>query len=203
MEVNKRFFMDAMRDRSVSLREVARRIDVWPAALSRSFDGKRKMQLPEAVRLSQVLNVPLAEVLRNAGIQEAQTIGRRCSIIGHLVDSGVVKPLPAGTIERTPVPEGLPDGVVAVQAHTADTPAAYSDGWIYFFSAEATDPAALINRFVLATTEDDVMIMGTLRRGYESGTYNLVGPTSSPVKSVRLKSVQEALITVHSGNMQK
>lgn len=198
MAVNKRFFMDTMKDRSMSLREVARRIDVWPAALSRSLDGKRKMQIPEAVRLAKALNIPLSEVLRNADIQESQAIGRRCSIIGHLVDSGVVKPLPSGIIERTAVPEGLPDGVVAVQAHTADTPAAYSDGWIYFFSADTTNPAALINRFVLATTEDDVMFMGTLRRGYETGTYNLVGPTSNPVKSVRLKSVREALITVHS-----
>lgn len=197
MEVNKRFFMDAMKDRSVSLREVARRIDVWPAALSRSFDGKRKMQLPEAVKLSQVLNVPLAEVLRNAGIQEAQAIGRRCGIIGHLVDTGVVKPLPVGTIERTAIPDGLPDGVVAVQAHTADTPTAYCDGWIYFLSPDASDPIALINRFVLATTEDDVMLMGTLRRGYESGTYTLTGPYNS-VKNVRLKSVRAALITVHS-----
>lgn len=43
--VNKRFFMDTMKDRQMSLREVAKRIDVWPAALSRSLDGKRKMQI--------------------------------------------------------------------------------------------------------------------------------------------------------------
>lgn len=67
--VNKRFFMDTMKDRQMSLREVAKRIDVWPAALSRSLDGKRKMQIAEAVSLAQVLNIPLPEVLQNAGIQ--------------------------------------------------------------------------------------------------------------------------------------
>jgi len=197
MAVNKRFFMDTMKDRRVSLREVARKMDIWPAALSRSLDGKRKMQLPEAVRLSQALNVPLAEVLLNAGIQEAQAIGRRCSIIGHLVASGVVKPVPAGTIERTPVPDMLPEHVVAVQAHTADTNASYCDGWIYFFDGP-TEPVALIGHFVLATLEDGSMLIGTLRRGYEAGTYNLVGPIHEPVKSVRIKHARRGLITLHS-----
>lgn len=197
MTVNKRFFMDTMKDKRISLREVAKKIDVWPAALSRSLDGKRKMQLPEAVKLSQALNVPLAEVLLNAGIQEAQSIGRRCGIIGHLVDGGVVKPIPQGTIERTAIPDGLPENVVAVQAHTSDTTSLYCDGWIFFF-AEQTEPVALIGHFVLATTEDDVMIMGKLRRGYESGTFNLVGPNHDPIKSVRLKRARRALMTIHS-----
>ena len=197
MPVNKRFFMDTMKDRSVSLREVAKRIDVWPAALSRSLDGKRKMQIPEAVKLAQALNIPLGEVLRNAGIQESQVIGRRCNIIGHLVAAGVVEPLPHGTIERTAIPDGLPDDVIAVQAHTADSAASYCDGWIYFFSGEA-DPSLLIGRFILATTEDGVMVMGTLRRGYDSGTYNLVGPVHEQIKSVRIKTARPGLITLHS-----
>lgn len=195
--INKRFFMDTMKDRSMSLREVARRIDVWPAALSRSLDGKRKMQIPDAVRLAQALNIPLGDVLRNAGIQESQTIGRRCSIIGHLNGSGVVNRIAPGTIERTAIPDGLPDEVVAVQAHTADTPASYCDGWIYFFSSES-NPVVLMGRFVLATSEDDVMVMGTLRRGYESGTFNLIGPVHEPIKSVRLKTARAGLITLHS-----
>ena len=53
MPVNKRYFIDLMKDRRLSLREVARRMDVWPAALSRSIDGKRKMQMPEAVALAR------------------------------------------------------------------------------------------------------------------------------------------------------
>lgn len=197
MPINKRFFMDTMKDRSVSLREVARRIDVWPAALSRSLDGKRKMQIPEAVKLAQALNIPLGEVLRNAGIQESQTIGRRCSIIGHLIETGVVQPISSGTIERIAIPDGLPDDVVAVQAHTADTVASYCDGWIYFFSDES-EPVSLIGRFILATLEDDRMVMGTLRRGYGSGTFNLVGPVHEPINSVRIKKARTALITLHS-----
>lgn len=195
--VNKRFFMDTMKDRQMSLREVAKRIDVWPAALSRSLDGKRKMQIAEAVSLAQVLNIPLPEVLQNAGIQEAKTVGRRCNIIGHLTEAGVVEPIPVGVIERTPIPDSLPDEVVAVQAHTARSQAAYCDGWLTFFSEEH-NPIAVIGHFVLAHLEDGSMRSGALRRGYESGTYNLLGPIYGHLKNIRIKSARRAILTIHS-----
>lgn len=197
MSVNKRFFMDTMKDRQVSLREVAKKIDVWPAALSRSLDGKRKMQIPEAVRLAQVLNVPLADVLQNAGIQEAGAVGRRCNIIGHLIDTGVVKPVPEGVIERTTVPDSLPDEVVAVQAHTANSQASYCDGWITFF-AEEQHPASLIGHFVLAYLEDGTMRSGSLRRGYGTGTFNLIGPLYGQLESARIQTARRAILTLHS-----
>lgn len=195
--VNKRFFMDTMKDRQMSLREVAKRIDVWPAALSRALDGKRKMQIPEAVRLAQVLNIPLPEVLQNAGIQEAKTVGRRCNIIGHLTDAGVVEPLPDDVIERTPIPDSLPDEVVAVQAHTAGSQAAYSDGWITFF-AEENNPISLIGQFVLAHLEDGTMRSGSLRRGYETGTFNLLGPNYGQLNNIRLRAARRAILTLHN-----
>lgn len=197
MTVNKRFFMDTMKDRRVSLREVAKLIDVWPAALSRSLDGKRKMQIPEAVRLAQVLSVPLAEVLKNAGIQEAQVVGRRCNIIGHLTAAGVVERVPAGVIERTAIPDCVPDNVVAVQAHTAETNASYCDGWITFFS-EPQHPATLVGHFVLVELDDGTMKSGALRRGYETGTYNLCGPLYGQINSLEIKSARRAIMTLHS-----
>lgn len=197
MTVNKRFFMDTMKDRRVSLREVAKLIDVWPAALSRSLDGKRKMQIPEAVRLAQVLSVPLAEVLKNAGIQEAQVVGRRCNIIGHLTAAGVVERVPVGVIERTSIPDCVPDNVVAVQAHTAETNASYCDGWITFFS-EPQHPATLVGHFVLVELDDGTMKSGALRRGYETGTYNLCGPLYGQINSLEIKTARRAIMTLHS-----
>ncbi len=124
--VNKRFFMDIMKDRQMSLREVAKRIDVWPAALSRSLDGKRKMQIAEA------------------GSQ-----------------------------------------------------AAYCDGWLTFFSEEH-NPIAVIGHFVLAHLEDGSMRSGAIRRGYETGTYNLLGPIYGHLKNIRIKSARRAILTIHS-----
>lgn len=170
MPVNKRYFSDLMKDRKVSLREVARRMEVWPAALSRSLDDKRKMQMEEAVQLARILSVPLAEVLVNAGIEQAVVTARRCSIIGHVHEGAEVKPLDPGVIERVSIPDGISDDVVAVQNHTSETPAAYADGWITYLGPKM-DPTDCLGMYSLVEVEGGSWMLGTIRRGYTPWLY--------------------------------
>lgn len=196
MPVNKRYFHDMMKDRRLSLREVARRMEVWPAALSRSLDDKRKMQLPEAVSLARILSVPLAEVMLNAGIEEAKAVGRRCNIIGHVHEGAVVEPLPAGAIERIAIPDGVDDDVVAVQNHTSETPAAYTDGWVTFLGPQV-DPADCLGCYALVNIEEDGWVLGTIRRGYYPGTWNVFLPMRDNRKNVRIAWARRAILTIH------
>lgn len=199
MPINKRYFSDLMKDRKISLRETARRMDIWPAALSRSLDGKRKMQLPEAVQLARILSVPLAEVMLNAGIEQAQVAGRRCSIIGHVLDGAVVEPVPAGVIERISIPDGLADDVAAVQTHTSETAAGFADGWVTFIGPEV-DPSDCLGCYALVSIEDDGWVMGTIRRGYSPGTWNVflsLRSQNDHRKNVRITWARRAIMTIH------
>lgn len=196
MPVNKRYFSDLMKDRKLSLREVARRMEVWPAALSRSLDDKRKMQMEEAVALARILAVPLAEVLINAGIEQAVTAGRRCSIIGHIVESAVVEPVAPDVIERIAIPDGLPDDVVAVQTHTSETPDGFCDGWVTFLGPKA-DATDCLGTYSLVAIEGEGWAMGTIRRGYSPGTYNLFQPARQQTKNVRIEWARRAILTLH------
>lgn len=196
MPVNKRYFSDLMKDRKLSLREVARRIDVWPAALSRSLDDKRTMRMEEAVSLARVLSVPLADVLVNAGIEQAVTVGRRCNIIAHLLEGGVVQPVASDVIERISIPDNLPDDVVAMQIHTSETPDGYMDGWVSFFAPES-DATDCLGMFSLVCLEDRSWVLGTIRRGYSPGTYNVFQPMRQQTKNVRIEWARRALLTIH------
>ncbi len=196
MSVNKGYFTDLFRDRKLSQREVARRIGVWPGGLSLTMDGKRALKMDEAVKLARVLSVPLAEVLANAGIREAQGTIRYCDIIGHVGDLYVTTPVPPDSVERLPIPEGLPDEVVAVQYHTSDTPSAFSDGWVTFLGEEM-DPTQLLGMFSLVAIEGTGWVLGTIRRGYTPGTYNIFPPGREAQKNVRLLWARRALITAH------
>ncbi len=64
--MDKRYFDDLMRDRGISLRELSRRLDILPSQMSLTFSGKRRMQLSEAVRIAQILNVQLNDVAKAA-----------------------------------------------------------------------------------------------------------------------------------------
>lgn len=196
MPTNKRYFLDLMKDRQLSLREVARRIDVWPAALSRSLDDKRTMRMEEAVALARVLSVPLTEVLVNAGIEEAVVTSRRCNIIGHALEGAEVQQLANGTIERVPIPDGIDDDVVAIQNHTSETSAAYADGWITFLGPQR-DPTDCLGMWSLVCLEGGNWVMGTIRRGYAPGTFNVFKPLREQLKNVRIEWARRAIITVH------
>lgn len=196
MPVNKRYFVDLMKDRGMSLREVARRMGAWPAALSRSFDGKRKMQMPEAVALARILSVPLTEVMLAAGIEQAVVTSRRCSIIGHVHDDGMVHPLPPGVIERVPIPDGLDDDVVAVQMHTAGTAAEFTDGWVTYLGPER-DPGYCMGVYSLVAIEGDGLVMGVFRRGYSHGTFNLTSRAGVHRNNVSILWARRAFLTTH------
>lgn len=179
MPVNKRFFDDLMKDRRLSLRSVARQLDMLPSQLSLTLNGKRRMQITEAVKLGQILGAPLAEVMIAAGIEEAKMDRRRCNVIGHFLGTGQVELVDKGAVERVTVPDGLPDDVFAIQARTIDSPYSYMDGWLYYGNSVRQDAGEVIGCLCLVKLENGPLVFGTIRRGYASGTYNVqYGPNN-------------------------
>ncbi|MND38633.1 hypothetical protein D3C76_47590 [compost metagenome] len=190
--MKKSFFDDALMTRGMSLRQLAKRMDVLPSQLSLTFNGKRRMQMAEAVRISQLLGVSLNEVIVAAGISEAAA--RRCKVIGILAGDGLVSDVESGTIERVAVPEGMPAEVAAVQARTSESALAWMDGWVFFINGEQV-PSELLDRFCLVRLDDGRRVMATLRRGYTSGTFNLAGLTT--IQNQRVVAASPVLITRH------
>lgn len=175
-DVNKRFFEDLLRDRSMSLRQLAKRMDILPSQLSLTFTGKRRMQIAEAVKIAQILGTTINEVMINAGIEEAKLDRQRVRVVGILNGEGEVD-TNESTIERTIAPQGLPSDCTAIQARTADSPLAWLDGWVFFCNGRQP-PEELIGKFCHVKIADGPAVLATIGRGYSSGTYNLSGPFS-------------------------
>lgn len=192
MVVNRRFFDDMLKDRQISLRTMAKRMDMLPSQLSLTFSGKRRMQITEAIRISQILGVPVNEVMVNAGIEEARVGRRRSTVAGILNGLGHV--MPATELERTIAPEGMPEGCTAIQARTADSPLSWLDGFVIFCDAQQA-PEDMLGRFCWAKITDGPEVLAVIRRGYTPGTFNLSGPFT--MESQRLDWVRPALITRH------
>ena len=124
--VNKKFFLNAMADKGFSLRELAGRMGFnHHAQLSRIFSGDRRMQLDEAVTLSQLLGMSFEEVIANAGYPHAVRAGARVQVIGAMIGDGTVAPVDG--IERAVAPSGMPGNTVAIQVRSADTRLSWMD----------------------------------------------------------------------------
>lgn len=195
MSVDRRYFESLMGDRRMSLRALASRMGLSHSQLSLTFSGSRRMQLDEAVRLSQIFGVSLPEVASHAGIEGAERAGRRVNVIGVLRGNGTVERYSTGDMERTICPDGMPSEVQAIQARTADTQLAWMDGWVFFFNLDEQMQAGAIGRYCLAQVTGGPMVISTLRRGYENGAFALSGPY--PSENARLDWATPILITRH------
>lgn len=194
MTVDKRFFETVMASKKLSMRALAAKMDRTHSQLSLMFSGQRRMQLDEAIKLSELLGIPLQRIAEAAGAGQARAGGKRVSVIGAMTPSGVVDVYPPGTIERTYAPAAdLPEDLVAVQARTADSPASWMDAWVFFCVPTTTIEPDAVGRFCLAKIETGDTLMATVRRGYRDGTYNLSGPYTRD--SVRLEWATPILLT--------
>lgn len=143
--MDKRYFENLMRDRGISLRGLAKRLDILPSQLSLTFNGKRRMQMDEAVRIGQILGVTLHEVAINAGITAARADVGRVRVTGILRGDGMVGE--QSHIERTTTQMPLPEGAEAIHARTADSPLSWMDGWVLFTDARGEPSEVLNGRF--------------------------------------------------------
>jgi len=66
--MNREWFVQQMMSKGLSLRGLAKILDMDPGALSRTFNGERRMQIREVKGLAEVFRASEAEVLSHAHI---------------------------------------------------------------------------------------------------------------------------------------
>lgn len=191
--MNKTYFDDAMRRRKLSLRGLARRMEMTHSQLSLTFSGSRRMQLDEAARLAQIFGVTLDEIATNAGVTDLHQSRRRVSVIGVMEPDGTVSRYGDEVRERTFAPDSLNDAARALQARTADSPLSWMDGFVFFFEDVQVLPTEAVGRLCLCQVKGGPECVGTIRRGYQDGTFNLSGPCT--LDSARLVWASPILLT--------
>lgn len=151
--INKKWFKDQLEEREISLRSLARQMNMDPSALSRMLSGQRKMQIEEAREIAHFLRLPVSEVLRHAGVS-VDLGGGAARVTFAAVISG------NGGIDRLPSPKPLPEAVVsraeaaisrhpaaqivAAQVRAMDGPLAmWDDAVVLFAVTDRVEPEAI------------------------------------------------------------
>lgn len=70
---DKHYFRVRLAERELSMRQAAQRMGMGHSQLSLTFSGVRRMQLPEAVQLADMLGVSLQEVAEHAGAMQYES----------------------------------------------------------------------------------------------------------------------------------
>ncbi len=168
--INKAWFREHLARIGMSQRTLAKRIGVDPAAISYMLGGRRKMTMDDAQKIAQELQLPVTEVMRQAGIEVLDDV-RKVPVAGYIGNGSVVTLLPKGTHDTAMAPPDVPSGSFALQVRMVQTT---FDGWLYFVSGMQEPPEQTMDRLCLVAVEDGRLLQGIIRRGYKRDLYNLV-----------------------------
>lgn len=148
------------------------------------------MTLQEANRISTLLGVPVTEVIRQAGIDVAEDVSG-VKLTGFVDAQSCINVLP-GKHKVLNAPVDVPHGGYALQVRA---PSAYCDGWMLFVSDGEHLPELLVDRICVANVKGGRRVIGTLRRGYEPDTYNVLPfiPSAPPLENLAVESATTVL----------
>lgn len=181
-EIDRDWFIERLQGRKISQRKLAQHLELDPAAVTLILQGRRKLTNAETHQVASLLGVSVAEVLRRAGVPVSDDV-RRVPISGTVGARGVVTHLPAKTHDMVVCPADVPVTGMALQVRMSNS---HKDGWLYFASGEQALPESMLDKFVLAVTEDGRTHACFIRRGYKAGTFNLMLSNSEVLENERI-----------------
>ena len=190
--VNKQWFISRLEDQSMSMRDLAKRMDLDVSALSLMFSGRRRITANEAGQLAHHLQESVEEVLKRAGVVVAETKGWSIPIKVVVDGSGrLVSPpewVGPRAVER---PTGLGQQVQAVRVQGGRW-----DGWVLYYRgarSHVVEPEAVGQLCVVRIVGQDGEWVRWVRRGYEAGTWLLVPLDGEGSLEARLLSATPVL----------
>lgn len=166
--INTEWFRERLEERKLSARGLARKMKLDPASVSYMLRGKRRMTAAEANTIATILGVPTTEVLRQAGVpvnEDVHTVMLTAVVGAH----GQLKKLTKNT--RQTVPPDVPADGYAIQVRSSSSPA---DGWLILCASQVLQPETALGRLAVIHLKNGERVLGTLRKGYEAKSFNVV-----------------------------
>ena len=172
MNVNYHYFKGLLVDKQLSQRRLAGMMHLDPSAVHYMFRGGRAIKLDEAVELAKILEVPLDEVLQNAGIDVPDFVVRReghVSVTGWVDDTFKIRRTKWKGPKKVEAP---PTGGRGVEALRCQNNTAFNGAMMYY-SPRADVAAEAIGRLCVTTDLAGAQAVRVVQHGYQRGTYNI------------------------------
>ncbi len=187
--VNTEFFRTKLAEREMSMRTLAKKLDLDPASVSLMLRGKRRITTAEANHMAVILGISVTEILRQAGVPVTED-AHNVALVGTIECAGKVKKYTGKIRHQTP-PDVPTDGI-ALQVRC---PSSAADGWLLFCSSAAVAPLTSLERLCVVHLKSGDTLIGTLRKGYDKGTLNVNCALPEPhlYENQIVKSVSEVL----------
>jgi len=177
--INTKWFIDRLKEKEMSMRQLAKRMNLDPSAVSNMLNGKRMMRTEEANKIANLLGLDVREVIKQSGVPIEEGV-RYVSVTLRAIENGEVENIPPETVRKYPAPNDVPFDAEAVQIRDNNS---NLDGWIMYSGLVKKDFASSTGRLCVVTLQDSRRILGVLKRGYASNRWNIVPLTGGSVQT--------------------
>lgn len=167
--INTRWFKQRLADCQISQRQLAKLLNIDPAAMSLMLAGRRKMQLHEATAMAAKLGVPMDTVLGAAGIAPPTTGRAYLLLAGTIRPNGTVSMTAPEGPRRVERPTGSPEGTVALRI---DDRGPLHRWTAYYVSTDQLDPAA-VGRLAVIQPAEGSRVFAVLQHGSTNQVWTL------------------------------
>lgn len=180
IEIDSQWFFDRLNAQKLSLRGLAKMMDMSPSSLSLRLDGQYKITMEEAAEMAPLLGVTFEEIVLHAGIKVPKAPGGGIKVIGQVSHNGNVKlGKGGGTVQR---PGWLPAETVAIVDPES--------GWTYFYAPSGKLHPEAVGRLTVVETGGGATsrghsqgarggsktVLGVFKRGSERGLWDVIPP---------------------------
>lgn len=166
--VDKTWFEQRLADRQISMRGLAKLMEVDPSTVSLMIRGLRGISSETAVKMARELNVTTNEIYKRAGLP-IKDEAREINVTMYIDGEGVGHPIDEADVEKIPAPFDVPTSGFGLQLRSGGQ----NDGWIVIVDGRNHNPADCLGAMCLYVRKDGKTGVGITRRGYKAGLYNI------------------------------
>lgn len=175
---NTKWLLSLLESKGLNQRSLSKVIGLNPAVLHKTLAGNRRIQMTEVAKMSEVLNVPLDELLNAFGIElHSPSESQFVEVIGFLDGTLTFKHSAEGLLGSKTVPCPFPDrDIKVVRVQSSGSESDGLDGALVYFresKAKGVDPDAVGRIALVTSVGNGAMRLRVIKRGYASGKYNL------------------------------
>lgn len=166
--VDKAWFEQRLADRQISMRGLAKLMNVDPSTVSLMIRGLRGLSSDTAVKMARELNVTTNEIYKRAGLP-IKDEAREISVTMYVDADGHCHAIKEADVEKISAPFDVPISGFGLQLRSGGQ----TDGWIVIVDGRSYSPADCLGSMCLYQRKDGGAGIGITRRGYKAGLYNI------------------------------
>lgn len=170
------WLLEQFSQRNLTQAAVAKEMGVDPAGLNITLRGRRKLNLNELSKLSELLHLPAAEIMARWGFPvplDTPHVPLTCYARDDCSVDQAVKPFIS-----VPAPPGISLDGYAIHVKSSDAADTFWNGLIAFFSQGAFDPIHCLGQLCVVSDTDGRSWFGLLARGLEPETFAVKHPAN-------------------------